>query len=247
MTLEDLSANSQDYLKMIWDLQEWDPRPVQPSALAKKANVKLSTVSGAITRLTAAGLVEHEPYGGVVLSDLGRQYAVKMVRRHRLIETFLVQTLGYGWDEVHDEAERLEHAVSDDLVERVDVLLDHPDRDPHGDSIPLADGCLPLRDDSIPLSEAPDGALVKVERVSDEDSEMLRYLQSERVSVGTRLLVCSQSPYSEAVSVRLVKEFSWPVDESSLINKSSTTSSDMQTSLIFGPVVASRIRVCIVQ
>ncbi|RBP99102.1 metal-dependent transcriptional regulator [Bifidobacterium xylocopae] len=229
MALEDLSANSQDYLKMIWDLQEWEHSPVQPSALAKRAGVKLSTVSGAMNRLGAAGLVEHRPYGGVDLTVQGRQYAVRMVRRHRLLETFLVKTLNYGWDEVHEEAENLEHAVSDTLVDRIDALLGHPDRDPHGDSIPTPTGDLPDRTDSIPLSQAPQDALVRVDRVSDEDSEMLRYLQSEQIHVGSLLRVCPQAPYSDAVMVRLVDE---------------AGEASVSPDLALGPAAAERVRVC---
>lgn len=229
MTLEELSANSQDYLKIIWDLQEWDSRPIQPSALANRVGVKLSTVSGAMARLTTAGLVEHQPYGGVTLTDKGRKYAIKMVRRHRLIETFLVQKLGYSWDEVHEEAESLEHAVSDRMIERVDALLGHPDRDPHGDPIPSSEGILPDRTNSVPLSAAPEHAIVRVDRVSDEDSEMLRYLQSQQVNVGSLLRVGSQAPYSDAITVI-------PLDQD--------YKEAGKPSLVFGSQVAARIRVC---
>ncbi|AKV55629.1 iron repressor protein [Bifidobacterium actinocoloniiforme DSM 22766] len=229
MDLDDLSANSQDYLKIIWDLQEWDPSPVQPSALAKRVGVKLSTVSGAMNRLGAAGLVEHRPYGGVDLTSLGRQYAIRMVRRHRLMETFLVETLGYSWDEVHEEAESLEHAVSDRLVNRIDALLGHPDRDPHGDSIPAATGELPDRKDSIPLSQAPQGAFARVDRVSDEDPEMLRYLKSKQIQVGSLLRIAPQPPYSDAIVVELME---------------GTSGTSTGVELVFGPAAAERVRVC---
>lgn len=231
MTFDDLSTNSQDYLKMIWGLQEWDSRPIQPSVLAAKAGVKLSTVSGAVTRLSASGLVEHQPYGGVTLTEKGRQYAIKMVRRHRLIETFLVRMLGYKWDEVHDEAEELEHAVSDMLIERLDEVLGHPAHDPHGDAIPTEAGVVPDRTDSILLSQAEGGMLVKVVRVSDEDPEMLRYLQSVRVTVGSVLQVGPQAPYSEDKIV-------------SLMNQDS--GGDSRMPLVFGPVIAARIRVRVI-
>ncbi|BDR53624.1 transcriptional regulator [Bombiscardovia nodaiensis] len=246
MALQDLSTNTQDYLKMIWDLQEWDQRPVQPSAIAKKTGMKLSTVSGAMARLSAAGLVEHQPYGGVVLTKRGREYAITMVRRHRLLETFLVQTLGYSWDEVHDEAESLEHAASDRMIERIDDLLGHPDRDPHGDSIPAASGRLPKRDDSITLSQAPKGALVRVDRVSDEDSQMLRYLQSEQVSVGTLLRIAPKDPYSDAVVVSVVTAAAGEAAPASG-EKSRQAVPAVQARLAFGPAVAARIRVCLVK
>src|SRR5690554_6655643 len=135
MSVSELSASAQNHLKVIWGLQEWSDDPVLPSTIAEKSGLRPSSVSGAISKLVERGLVEHEPYGAVHLTDAGRRLALDMVRRHRLIETFLVRALGYGWDEVHDEAEELEHAVSDLMVERLDAFLGHPRRDPHGDPI----------------------------------------------------------------------------------------------------------------
>src|SRR5690606_22941103 len=120
-----------NHLKVIWSLQEWSSDPVTTSTIAARTGLRLSTASGAVAKLADKGLVEHERYGEVRLTPEGRRLALAMVRRHRLIETFLVETLGYRWDEVHDEAENLEHAVSDLLVDRVDALLGHPTRDPH--------------------------------------------------------------------------------------------------------------------
>ena len=176
MGIAELSSSAQDYLKVIWDLQEWDKGPVQPTAVAERTGMKQSTVSGALGRLVDAGLVTHRPYGKVELTQTGRRYAVTMVRRHRLLETFLVQVLGYGWDEVHEEADSLEHAVSDKMVDRIDEYLGHPTADPHGDAIPSADGDLPDIPATSLLSEVPIGSKVCIQRVSDEDSDILRYL-----------------------------------------------------------------------
>ena len=176
MGIAELSSSAQDYLKVIWDLQEWDKGPVQPTAVAERTGMKQSTVSGALGRLVDAGLVTHRPYGKVELTETGRRYAVTMVRRHRLLETFLVQVLGYGWDEVHEEADSLEHAVSDKMVDRIDEYLGHPTADPHGDAIPSADGDLPDIPATSLLSEVPIGSKVCIQRVSDEDSDILRYL-----------------------------------------------------------------------
>lgn len=140
MSVSALSASSQNYLKAVWSLGEWSDEPVTASTLAARVGVKLSTASDAIRKLTDQGLLEHARYGAVTLTPEGRALAVAMVRRHRLIETFLVDVLDYDWDQVHDEAETLEHAVSDFLIERIDEKLGHPDRDPHGDPIPRADG-----------------------------------------------------------------------------------------------------------
>ena len=138
--LGDLSPVAQDYLKAIWSAQEWSSEPATSKMLAVRFGVSASTVSQYLRRLAAQGLVEHAPYGSIELSDNGRHLAVAMVRRHRLIEAFLVKALGYSWDEVHSESEVLEHAVTDRMVERIDRFLGHPERDPHGDPIPRQDG-----------------------------------------------------------------------------------------------------------
>ena len=140
MSVSELSTSTQNYLKAIWGLKEWSSEPVTATLIAKQLGLKLSSVSDAVRKMAKQGLVSHTPYGSVELTELGRQYALVMVRRHRLLESFLVQALGYTWDEVHNEAENLEHAVSDMLIERVDKFLDYPTRDPHGDPIPTVDG-----------------------------------------------------------------------------------------------------------
>lgn len=185
---------------MIWDLQEWTGKAVLHTAVAKKTGMKMSTVSGAITRLSSAGLVQHNPYGAITLTDEGRKYALVMVRRHRLLETMLVRMLGYTWDEVHTEADALEHAVSDLFIERVDKILKHPTHDPHGDPIPTADGKITL-DSTTPLSEASEDTTVSVARVSDEDPELLRYLTRQGIGIGTKLRIGRKEPYSNSLSL----------------------------------------------
>ena len=199
MSFDDLSPNSQDYLKAIWDLMEWSGEPAQLSDIVEKTGMKLSTVSGAIGRLTAQGLVSHTPYGAVELTDEGRSYALVMARRHRLLETFLVHTLGYRWDEVHDEADRLEHAVSDTMIERIDAVLGHPRRDPHGDPIPTADGTVDSPD-LLSLADARPGDRVRVDRVSDSDPDLLAYLTEQGLRVGSTLLIGNHTPYSHTVN-----------------------------------------------
>lgn len=139
----DLTTVAQDYLKTIWTAQEWSHEKVSTKLLAERIGVSASTASESIRKLADQGLVNHEKYGAVTLTEAGRNAALQMVRRHRLMETFLVNELGYSWDEVHDEAEVLEHAVSDLMVDRIDAKLGHPTRDPHGDPIPAADGRVP--------------------------------------------------------------------------------------------------------
>ena len=126
----DLTAVAQDYLKTIWTAQEWSHEKVSTKMLAERIGVSASTASESIRKLADQGLVHHEKYGAVTLTDAGRGAALAMVRRHRLLETFLVNELGYGWDEVHDEAEVLEHAVSDRMLDRMDAKLGYPDPRP---------------------------------------------------------------------------------------------------------------------
>ena len=146
-----------------------------------------STVTEMVKKLASQGLVTHAPYGAITLTDVGRAEALRMVRRHRLVETWLVEGFGYTWDEVHDEAEVLEHAVSDLFVERTARLLGHPVRDPHGDPIPGPDGTLVVPD-AVPLWDAEPGGWV-VARISDADPDLLRYLDEVGIGLDTALQV----------------------------------------------------------
>ena len=200
MSVDKLSASTQNYLKVIWGLQEWSDSPVSNSAIAAAAGVRLSTVSDALRKLHDQGLIDHVRYGSVTLTEHGRINAVAMIRRHRLLETFLVRTLDYEWDEVHEEADRLEHAVSDSLIDRIDRVLGYPSRDPHGDPIPSADGRV-HRPDAVVLSEIPVGSTVRIERISDADNAMLQYFASRGLVVDARLDVQPGEPYAETVTV----------------------------------------------
>ncbi|SJN08540.1 Mn-dependent transcriptional regulator MntR [Leucobacter sp. 7(1)] len=202
MSVDNLSPSMQNYLKVIWGLQEWSDAPVSNSAIAESAGVRLSTVSDALRKLSDLELIGHARYGSVTLTDTGRENAVSMIRRHRLLETFLVQALGYEWDEVHAEADRLEHAVSDELINRVDRALGYPTRDPHGDPIPSADGRV-HRPDAVILASVEAPAHVRVERISDSDTAMLQYFASRGLVVDAELDVLPGEPYSEAVLVRV--------------------------------------------
>jgi DtxR family Mn-dependent transcriptional regulator len=196
----DLTPSVQNYLKAMWSLQEWSEDPVTASRIAERVGLRTSTVSGALAKLTEQGLIEHDPYGAVELTESGRAMALDMVRRHRLIETFLVQVLDYGWDQVDDEAERLEHAVSDFMVERIDQVLGRPTRDPHGDPIPSADGVITMPP-AVRLTEVAASSTVLVERISDRDSGLLQFLESAGVVPGARLEVGEGEPYSGAIAV----------------------------------------------
>jgi DtxR family Mn-dependent transcriptional regulator len=195
-----LSAVAQDYLKVIWNAQEWSLEKVSTKMLAEKLGVSASTASESIRKLAEQGLVNHEKYGAVTLTDAGRKAALAMVRRHRLMETFLVNELGYGWDEVHDEAEVLEHAVSDRLIARIDAKLGFPQRDPHGDPIPGSDGQVPTPP-ARQLWSCADGDVGIVARISDKDPEMLRYFDSIGISLDSRLRVLTRREFAGMISI----------------------------------------------
>jgi DtxR family Mn-dependent transcriptional regulator len=198
--VRDLTAVAQDYLKTIWTAQEWSHEKVSTKLLAERIGVSASTASESIRKLADQGLVDHEKYGAVTLTARGRQAAVSVVRRHRLLETFLVQELDYGWDEVHDEAEILEHAVSDLLMARIDAKLGFPQRDPHGDPIPDLEGQVPTPP-ALQLSECTDGDHGRVARISDADPEMLRYFDAVGISLDSHLQVLARRDFAGTVSV----------------------------------------------
>lgn len=202
MAVSDLSPVAQDYLKLIWSATEWSADPITVKQLSERMGVRAATVSDAIRRLAEQGLLVHEPYGAIELTDQGRRGALAMVRRHRLIETFLVEELGYGWDEVHDEAEVLEHAVSDDLVDRIDRRLGFPSRDPHGDPIPTAEGT-PRRPEALPLLSARPGVPLIVVRISDADPAVLRYFRERDIGLDALLTVDEHREFAGDVTVRI--------------------------------------------
>ncbi|SIN85340.1 metal-dependent transcriptional regulator [Agromyces cerinus] len=176
----------EDYLKTVYSHTEWQPDPITPSVLAGKLGVAPSSVTEMVKKMAAQGLVSHVPYGAVRLTETGTVQALAVVRRHRLIETWLVQEMGYGWDEVHDEAEILEHAISDRLLEAIDARLGRPLRDPHGDPIPTADGSI-AAEPFVRADEAAAGHRGRVIRISDRDPGLLRDLETAGVHPGVEL------------------------------------------------------------
>jgi DtxR family Mn-dependent transcriptional regulator len=180
------SSSVGDYLKAVWELAADSGGAASTKSVATRLSVSPASVTNMFARLQEMGHVRYERYRGATLTERGRKEALRLVRRHRLIETFLLEHLGYDWQEVHDEAERLEHAVSDVFTGRLAELLGHPDHDPHGDPIPSAEGTLE-EDDSFTLSQAVAGQRLRISKVSDEDAAMLDYL-GERNLVPGRLL-----------------------------------------------------------
>ncbi len=193
MDADDLTPVAQDYLKVIWSAVEWGEPPITTKALAERFDTSQANVSATMRRLQAQGLVSYAPYKPVTLTGLGQRLAVAMVRRHRLIETFLAEMLGYGWEEVHADAERLEHAASERFLARIDELLGHPATDPHGDPIPSADGRWVPQAGVIRLAEAAPGSY-RVARVDDGDPVRLARLRGLRIAPGAQLRVGDQPP-----------------------------------------------------
>lgn len=200
MSVSALSTSHQNYLKAIWSLGEWSDQPVTTSTVAARVGVRISTASDAIRKLHELGLVDHTKYGAMSLTDEGRAHALAMVRRHRLIETFLVEVLGYRWDQVHEEADHLEHAVSDFMVERIAEHLGHPERDPHGDPIPSPDGSVAAVE-AVTLTDLGTGRRSTVERIADDDPELLQFFAEREIGLGTVVETKAGAPYSGGIEV----------------------------------------------
>jgi DtxR family transcriptional regulator, Mn-dependent transcriptional regulator len=199
-----LTAAVEDYVKAIYML-EGSGEAASTNALAVRLDVTPSAISGMLRKLAALGLVEHEPYHGVRLTERGRLVALEVIRHHRLLELFLVESLGMGWDEVHAEAEVLEHVLSDELEELIAAKLGDPTLDPHGDPIPSRE--LAIADDvgTRDLYQLEPGDHGTFVRVSDADPEMLRYLTERGITPGERLEVIERQPFDGPLSVRVGK------------------------------------------
>jgi DtxR family Mn-dependent transcriptional regulator len=180
------SSSVGDYLKAILELSREGAASTKD--VADRLSVSAASVSNMFVRLQEMGLADYERYRGASLTQAGRVEALRLLRRHRLIETFLLRSLGYSWEDVHAEAERLEHSVSDGFTERLAEFLAHPTHDPHGDPIPAADGSLEP-DDSFPLSVAAAGQRVRIYRVGDEEAAKLAYLEEHGLTPGRLLKV----------------------------------------------------------
>lgn len=198
---EPLTRSVEDYLKAIYRLSRGS-NSASTSDIAELLGLSAPSVSGMVRRLSEQGLLEHLPYHGVVLTDAGRRIALRVIRRHRLIEAYLVGYLGYSWDTVHDEAERLEHAVSEALIERMALALGNPRFDPHGDPIPAPDGTV---DELVytPLAEIPVGETAEVRRVDTSHAERLRFLEQAGLKPGTKVTVREHQPFRGPLSLHI--------------------------------------------
>ncbi len=189
----------EDFLKTVYLLQQEQER-VQTSALAEALNLSPPSITEMAKKLARANLVEHEHTQGIRLTPAGQRVALEIVRNHRLLELFLVQALGYSWDEVHEEADRLEHAVSERLAQRIAEYLGHPRYDPHGDPIPGPEGDIAPRE-LVPLSEWPVGQRGQVAQLRDQAPEMLRYLAEKGLTVGAAVEVVHADPFEGPITV----------------------------------------------
>jgi len=197
---EPLTRSVEDYLKAIYHLSQ-GAQAATTSEIAEQLGLSAPSVSAMVRRLSEQGLLQHVPYRGVQLTTAGRRVALRMVRRHRLIEAYLVGFLGYSWDTVHEEAERLEHAVSDLLEERMALALGHPRFDPHGDPIPAPDGTV---DELVytPLAEIPLDETAEIGRVDTSLPERLRYLEQAGLKPGVRVTVVQRQPFRGPLTLR---------------------------------------------
>lgn len=192
------TSTVEDYLKLIYVEEQKTDGRVAMGRLAAALNVAPGTVTAMMKTLAASELVEYEPYAGVRLTDPGRKLALHVLRRHRLIELFLVQVLKMDWSEVHDEAEHLEHAASDRLIERIDEMLGRPTVDPHGDPIPDPTGELEKRDLSD-LASWPAGSRLQVARVGDQDADFLRLAERSGLMPGRYLTVVERDDAADTL------------------------------------------------
>lgn len=199
------STSMQDYLKRIYELTECG-QPASTNDLARELNIKPASVTGMIQKLAAEkpALVEYQKHQGVTLTIAGKKAALEVIRHHRLLETWLVQTLGYSWDEVHEEAERLEHVISEDFERRIAAALGNPTRDPHGELIPTEDLKMPV-DASAPLSSLRPSQSAKILRVSSQDADLLRHLESLGLTPGIQVEIVEYSSYDNNLTVQVGK------------------------------------------
>jgi DtxR family transcriptional regulator, Mn-dependent transcriptional regulator len=201
MSRSTLTPAMQDYLKVLFHLSEGDTT-TGTNALASRMHVAAPSVTNMVKRLAQLELVVHSPYRGIELTPAGRAIALEVIRHHRLLELYLSQVLDVPWDKVHEEAERLEHVISEDLETRIAAKLGEPEFDPHGDPIPHHNGGLPQRT-ADSLWESPPGKEVVLARVCDQDPGLLLYLETLHLRPGTRLSVIATSPYGGTQTIRV--------------------------------------------
>jgi DtxR family Mn-dependent transcriptional regulator len=199
-----LSQSVEDYLKAIYVLQS-EGGTASTTNIAKALNVSSASVTNMLKRLAKMNLLEHESYKGAKLTAAGDKIALEVLRHHRLLELYLKDVMGYSWDEVHDEAENLEHHISEQFEDRIAELLNHPTHDPHGDPIPTKDGVMPEMA-QLSILQAEEKVPYIIGRVKDQDPELLRYLEKIGVIPGVKIEVIEKTPFNGPVKVKLEKD-----------------------------------------
>jgi len=200
-----LTAPVEDYLKAIFEIEIAEQPAAGTNAIAQALGIAPASVTGMLRRLAEQGLISYERYRGVRLSDEGRRAALRTIRRHRVIEAYLTEALGYPWDRVHDEAERLEHAASDELIDRMAAAIGEPTTDPHGAPIPTRDVTIDAQR-LLALVDVPVGEVVRIRQVGDRDPERLRYLAELGVTPGADVRVVSRAPYGGPITLQIMRE-----------------------------------------
>ena len=197
-----VSSSMEDYLKAIFELGE---SKVKTQDLANELGISAASVTGMIKKLSELKLINYERYYGVSLTVAGRLIALETIRHHRLIETYLAEALGYEWHEVHDEAEKLEHHISEDFEDRIAEALGHPTHDPHGDPIPQRDGTIPTSLGK-PLTAFEVGANLTLTRIREQKGDVLKYLASNNLMPGTVVLISEKAPFEGPITLELDKK-----------------------------------------
>jgi len=201
--VQDLSPRISDCLKVIYSMQERGQK-VSTSAVRERLGVSDATVTMLFKDFAAAGWVEHVPYHGVRLTTLGERKAMEVIRHHRLLELYLARALGYSWDKVHDEADKLEHVISEEFEDKLDALLGYPTADPHGDPIPSKEGVVPLQE-GCSLLQLQDGQSAHIVRVNDQNAEKLRYLGQLGLYPEAQVQVIDRAPFGGPLRIRVGK------------------------------------------
>jgi DtxR family Mn-dependent transcriptional regulator len=196
-----LSRSVEDYLKAVYSLTERG-ESASTSALAESLDVQPASVTGMVKRLAECGYLEHARYRGVRLTEAGSREALRIIRRHRILETYLNTHLDYSWEDVHEEAERLEHAASDTLIDRMAAILKHPSHDPHGAPIPTPSGEIEASE-FVTLNEVDPGVAVQIRSVQDEDPDRLRYLETLGLVPGARIVIEERAPFDGPTTVTI--------------------------------------------
>lgn len=196
-----ITSTVENYLKALFLLNQQGDTRISTGALACALKLTPGSVTAMLKTLADDGLIDHQLHYGATLTEKGRNLAVHVVRRHRIVELFLVKVLGMGWDEVHKEAEQLEHVVSDDVIDRMDDLLGHPTIDPHGDPIPTRDGSLPMRS-LVRLAYCKEGECVSIARIGDQDTKFLKFAEEQGLTLGSKVDIIHRNESADSITIR---------------------------------------------